>query len=150
MLKLSKKVEYALLSVQVMAERPDEIVSAKDVAERYGISNTLVAKVMQQLVHAGIIRSYQGVRGGYMLDRPAHEVTVMHVIAAIEGRQAGIVDCQEQADHDCQAFASCTIKGPLQVLNDRIASTFESMSLADLVHRGTSVPVTMELPVHSY
>ena len=132
MLKLSKRVEYALLSIQVMAKNPDTVVSAKDVADRFNISFTLVAKVLQQLVHAGVVRSYAGVRGGYALARHAELVSIADVIEAIEGSTSRLVECQEEHDHACTAHTQCTIKEPLQVLHDRIVSTFASMSVAEL------------------
>lgn len=132
MLKLSKRVEYGLLSIQYMAQQPQAIVSAKDIAEQFNISFTLVAKVLQQLVRAGVVRSFAGVRGGYALAKPAADVSVAAVIEAIEGTQNGLVECQEEHDHVCSAQGTCTLREPLQVLHDRIVSTFASMTVAEL------------------
>jgi len=132
MIKLSKRVEYALLSIQVMAKNPDAVVSAKDIADRFNISFTLLAKVLQQLVHAGVVRSFAGMRGGYMLAKQAELVSIADVIEAIEGSANGLVECQDEHNNACTAHTSCTIKEPLQVLHDRIVSTFASMSVAEL------------------
>lgn len=132
MLKLSKRVEYALLAMQDMAKRPDAIVSAKDLADRYSISQALVAKVLQQLVRDGIVRSYAGVNGGYALSTEAALISIERVIQAIEGQSNGLVDCQDSEEHTCSALESCTIREPLSVLQERIKETFRSMSVAEL------------------
>jgi len=132
MLKLSKRVEYALLAMQDMAQRPESIISAKDVADRYSISQSLVAKVLQQLVKDGVVRSYAGTHGGYALAEDASHISIHRVIQAIEGYTHGLVDCQDTEDHDCSAHSTCTIREPLTVLQERIRETFRSMTVAEL------------------
>jgi Rrf2 family protein len=143
MLRLSKRVEYALLAVQCMAADPHVLVSAKDVADRFGISFTLVAKVLQQLAVAGYVRSIRGVNGGYSLAVPAERVSIADVIEAIEGKPSAIVDCHDSDDNDCIAASCCTIRQPLGILQERIAATFASMTIAELVR---PVGVTLTLP----
>lgn len=132
MLKLSKRVEYALLAVQEMAMRPAETISAAEIAERYSISQALVAKVLQQLGRNGIAKSYAGVNGGYVLERPAASVTIAEIIRVIEGATPAIVDCHASNDHDCTARETCTIREPLAILQDRINATFASMTVEEL------------------
>lgn len=118
--------------MQDMVRRPETVVSAKDVAERYAISQALLAKVLQQLVRAGVVRSFAGVHGGYVLAQDPSTVSIEQVITAIEGSSAALVDCQDTEDHDCSAHEHCTIKAPLAILQERINATFRSMSLAEL------------------
>lgn len=132
MIRLSKRVEYGLLAMQDMVSRPETVVSAKDVAERYSISQALLAKVLQRLVHAGVVRSFSGVHGGYVLAQDPAVISIDQVIAAIEGSSSALVDCQDTDDHDCSAHEHCTIKAPLAILQERINATFRSMSVAEL------------------
>jgi Rrf2 family protein len=139
MLKLSKRVEYALLAVQEMALRPMEKISATEIAERHSISQSLVAKVLQQLGREGVTRSYAGVTGGYMLDKPTHTITIAEIIRIIEGSPTAIVDCQHAEHHDCAAHSTCTIREPLTILQERIQATFASMTVAELASPRTFV-----------
>ena len=133
MIKLSKRVEYGLLAVQHMACCPGQVVSAKDVAEKFGISLALVAKVLQLLVREDIVTSYHGANGGYVLSRDANDVSIADVIHAIEGRQGAIVDCQDHdGSSDCSVHENCTIRQPLSILQERINTTFKTMSVAEL------------------
>ncbi|MFM8770699.1 MAG: RrF2 family transcriptional regulator [Candidatus Kapaibacterium sp.] len=132
MVRLSKRIEYALLAMQDMASKPGNIVSAKDVAMHYGISQALVAKVLQQLARQGLIRSYAGSTGGYTLARPSDAITVAEVISVMEGGSPALVDCQSTDHSSCSAEHTCTIKEPLGRLQERIQETFRSMSVAEL------------------
>lgn len=132
MLRLSKKVEYSLLAMQVMASKPEIVISSKDVSQAFGISPALIAKVLQALVHAGLVRSYHGMRGGYQLARDAKTISVADVINAIEGCEAAIVECQGDHHDSCDVMSICTIRKPLSILQQRINSTFASMTVAEL------------------
>lgn len=132
MLRLSKKVEYSLLAMQVMASKPADVVSAKDISQAFGISSALIAKVLQTLVRAGLVRSFHGVRGGYQLAKHAESISVADVINAIEGCDAAIVECQGEHHDTCEVLDICTIRKPLSELQQRINQTFASMSVAEL------------------
>ena len=64
MLKLSKKADYGLMAMKHLAEHADQgAMSAKDVAEAYGIPAEVLAKIMQRLVKAGMLHSLHGTYG---------------------------------------------------------------------------------------
>ena len=133
MLKLNKKVEYGLMAVQHMAAKGQDVVSAKDVAEQFGISQALVAKVLQLLVRGDVVTSFHGANGGYTLARDASNISIADVIYAIEGRQGALVECQDHdGTEDCSVHENCTIRQPLSILQERINSTFATMTVAEL------------------
>ena len=132
MVKLTKKVEYALLAVQEMARRAGDVVSAKDIAIRFDISQALVAKVLQTLAQKNIVRSFHGVNGGYELAMDPSMISIADVMEAIDGRQGAIVECQDHDEDHCSVHVTCTIKEPLSILQERINATFSSMSVAEL------------------
>ena len=55
-------------------------MSAKDVADAYGIPAQLLAKILQQLTKSGLLRSHAGMNGGYALARDAREISAYEVI----------------------------------------------------------------------
>src|ERR1039458_6398940 len=77
MLKLTKKADYGLMALKYLAEHPETpALSAKDVADAYGIPAQLLAKILQLLTKNGLLRSHAGVNGGYALARDARTVSV--------------------------------------------------------------------------
>ena len=86
MLKLTKKADYGLMALKYLAEHPESAaLSAKDVADAYGIPAQLLAKILQTLTKHGLLRSHAGMNGGYALAREARAISAYEVILAIDG-----------------------------------------------------------------
>ena len=65
MFKLSKKADYGLIAVKHLAmHRQEHACSASEIAEDYGISTTLMAKVLQRLAKQGLVAAKHGSSGG--------------------------------------------------------------------------------------
>src|ERR1700746_4183316 len=81
MFKLSKKADYGLIAVKHLAvHRRDHACSASEIADQYGISATLMAKVLQKLAHKSIVAAKHGSSGGYQLLKEPAEITALDVI----------------------------------------------------------------------
>jgi len=138
MLRLSKKIEYALLAVQYLAQREGSWVSAKEMAEAYNLSFELISKVLQSLIKTGFVVSRQGSQGGYTLAKKAAQISVADVMYAIEGKKK-LVECGD-SEPACTCYVSekCTIKDPLQLLQEKIDATLNSMTIAEMVFKNPS------------
>ena len=130
MLKLTKKIEYALIALQHMQGKDHrEITSAKEVAENFDLPTSLLAKVLQQLAKHDIIEPIQGPGGGYRLSKPLEQIKLNDFIEIIEG-PVGLVDCLH--DPDCGHMGTCNIRVPIERINNTIKDLFSNMTLADL------------------
>ena len=86
MLRFTKRADYGLMAVYYIAAHPDEAaVSAKRIAEEFNIPAELLAKILQRLAKKKLIVSHNGPKGGYVLARPRHDITVGQVLRALEG-----------------------------------------------------------------
>jgi Rrf2 family protein len=83
-LKLQKNTLLALYSVLEFAARPGELVPAAEVAGKYGESAHHLAKVLSDLVRAGLIESVRGVGGGYRFVANPRRLTLLDVILRFE------------------------------------------------------------------
>ncbi len=85
MLRLPRKALYALEAVVDIAfnARPDP-VQAKEITRRQGIPPRYLEQVMQQLVHAGVLKGVRGPRGGYVLARERRRISVADIVTAIQ------------------------------------------------------------------
>jgi Rrf2 family protein len=132
MLKLTKKADYGLIALKYLAEHPEKhALSAKDVADAYGIPAQLLAKILQQLTRRGLLRSTAGMNGGYALAREARQISAYEVILAIDG--PFIITSCSKGKSGCELTPSCTIKEPLAQVNETIAGVLRSISIQDLV-----------------
>lgn len=131
MLRLTKKADYGLMAVKYLAEHAEvRALSAKDIGDAYHIPVPLLAKILQQLTRAGVLVSHSGINGGYSLARSAEAITAFEVIRAIEG-PLFITSCTT-VHGNCDLTDCCTIKEPLQQLNDTIRDLLMGMRISDL------------------
>jgi len=132
MLRFTKRADYGLMAIHYIAIHEDHgSVSAKRIAEEFGIPPELLAKILQRLARERLIVSQNGPKGGYVLARRPTEVTVGQVVRALEG-PIHIVECMER-DSDCPQMARCNLRRPVQKIQVAISQMLDSMSLAELV-----------------
>ncbi|MEX2273737.1 MAG: Rrf2 family transcriptional regulator [Vicinamibacterales bacterium] len=153
MLRLSKRSDYALIAMRQLAvgdRRSDggepagpRAASARELAERFDIPVELLAKVLQKLARAGLLVSHQGIRGGYVLARPAHQISVADIIVAIDGPLT-VTACSDQ-DQTCDQYAKCNVRDPLWRLKDRIVSALTSCTLAELTMEPPAEPAPAQV-----
>lgn len=134
MLQLSKKVEYGLIALRHMAMKPlGRVFTAKELATEYGIPYELLAKVLQKLAKAGVVRSMQGVNGGYALSRKPNELTVSFVIRIIEEERPMVAECYSEGPESCYLFDNCTIRRPLGKLQRNLNVLFDKMTVQEII-----------------
>lgn len=85
-MKLSTQADYAVRAVYELSRREaGAVVHTGDLAAAQRIPSARLAKVVQDLARAGLVRTMRGQQGGVMLARPAADITVREVYEAVEG-----------------------------------------------------------------
>src|SRR3977135_325660 len=131
MFKLSKKADYGLIAVKHLAMRRQEhACSANEIAEEYGISATLMAKVLQKLAHHSVVSDTHGSSGGYQLAKDPSQISALDVISAIDGPVL-ITSCVP-SHGNCDATEKCSVKEPLRRVNESILSVLSAVSISQL------------------
>jgi Rrf2 family protein len=144
MLRLTKKADYGLMALKYLAEHPETAsVSAKEIADTYGIPAQLLAKVLQRLAKVGLLRSHAGMNGGYGLSKSARTITAFEVIHAIDG-PLFITSCVK-GSKSCDLEPNCTVKEPLARVNDSIAEVLKKITVYDLVDHETAISRAAQL-----
>lgn len=136
LVKMSAGVEWAVHCCVVLsqAEAP---VPATRLADYHGVSRTYLAKHLQLLSRAGLVRSTEGRTGGYVLTRPAAEITVLDVVLAIEGEEPAF-RCTEIRQNgpfpatDQQCRRPCGIARAMYAAEDAWRASLASVTVADL------------------
>ena len=131
MLRLSKKADYALMSMKHLALHGESgSSSAREIAAQYDIPIELLAKVLQRLVRGGLLVSQQGTRGGYQLARKPSLISVADVIQAIDGPVA-VTACSSE-EGNCEQYAKCNVRDPLWKVRERILTALGECTIAEL------------------
>lgn len=135
MLKINKKVEYALIVLLDLAERnAAQATTAKELSNRYKIPYELLGKVLQSLSRKHLLNSVQGVKGGYVMTRSLQEISIQQVIEAIDG-PITLTSCIAASPVNCEQHASCTIRTPMAVIQNELNRFFAEISLESLAKR---------------
>src|SRR5215216_5879060 len=106
MLRLSKKADYALISLGYLAERPDQVVSAREIAERCRLPLPLLMNILKVLHQRGILKSSRGASGGYRIASDLGRLSLMELSGILEN-----ADGDGSADTMDKKFA---LHGPAQ------------------------------------
>ena len=132
MLKISRKVEYALIALRhLQSLKKEELASAKELADSYGVPKELLAKVLQRLAKKNIVDAVKGPHGGYRRAIDPERMKLTEFFEVIEGPM-GIMDCY--FDSGCEQMDGCTIRTPINRINDSIRTMFNNMTLAEVTH----------------
>src|SRR5215470_14246022 len=132
MFKLSKKADYGLIAVKHLAMHRNEnhACSASEIAEEYGISTTLMAKVLQKLARQSLVGAKHGSTGGYQLAKEPDRISALEVITAIDGPVL-ITSCVT-SHGNCDATDRCSIREPLRRVNESILQVLGSVTISQM------------------
>jgi Rrf2 family protein len=100
-MKYSQATDYALHAMLYLVKaETDKPVGVQLLAEKLGVSQTYLSKMMTKLVKAGLIQSAPGANGGYRLRRKQEEISFLDIIRAIEG-SASLFECSLDHGSEC-------------------------------------------------
>jgi Rrf2 family protein len=126
---ISKSTEYALRAVICLA-RNEERLNVGQVAELTKVPSRYLAKVLQRLVHAGLVNSTRGRSGGFELATEPNEMTILQVVSAVDPIKRISCCPLDLPEHkDCL----CALH---QRMDDALASVeaaFQKSTLADVL-----------------
>lgn len=104
----SRQCEYALQAVTYLALKGEgELTSIKDLSAKLRIPYHYLAKILQSLTRKGLLTSLKGPTGGFGLAMPARDMTLFHIIEAIDG--------VEFTQRCVMGFPECSGKNPCAV-----------------------------------
>lgn len=135
MLKLTKKADYGLIALKHLAVRAlsggvQPSVSAKEIADTYGIPLPLLSKILQKLTKLGFLRAEHGTNGGYRLAKDSRQITTLDVIRAIDGP---IILTACFTEHgECSHTDKCIVREPLRKVHEGILKLLGSITIFDM------------------
>ncbi len=89
MLSLSQTTGYAVRALGCLSDLQEGHLMAREIADCTGVPLPYLSKVLNALVHAGLVRAKRGYRGGFSLAEPLRELSLRRVADAVEGPEWG-------------------------------------------------------------
>lgn len=133
-MKLSTKGRYGLRAMVDLARfSEEEPVSIASIAARQDLSERYLEQLVALLKKAGIVTGIRGAQGGYVLARPAGEISVGEVLRALEGDLEPVKCAALYSKEGCLAADGCVTKYVWKKINDSINETVDHIMLEELV-----------------
>jgi Rrf2 family transcriptional regulator, iron-sulfur cluster assembly transcription factor len=132
--RLTRGTDYGARGVIYLAKQPmDAVALVGDIAREEGVSESYLAKILQDLAKGGILRSHRGAKGGFSLARPPEQITLRDIVELIEGP---IALCRCLASWEsCDIMDTCALHPVMRRAQDQMLSVLESTTLRDLASR---------------
>ncbi len=130
---ITRASEYAILSLIVLSKGKDPLDSDTLSRELF-ISKSFLAKILQSLAKANILKSYKGVNGGFVLNKEPIDINMLEVMTSVEGKAPAVFECSPSV-HDCPSNKAeiCSIWPFLNKLQGKIDFFLSELSLADIL-----------------
>ena len=129
MLKLTRKLEYALIALRHMQMKGDILSTTKEISDMYTIPRELLAKTMQQMARLKYIDAVQGPLGGYHIDKVLEKINLTQFVESMEG-PLEMVECN--INSDCIQLNTCNIRMPINKINQNIRAIFNNINITDI------------------
>jgi Rrf2 family protein len=142
MLSLSRKCDYALISLAYMAER-SEVCSAREIAAAKELPLPLLMNILKTLHSHGLLTSRRGVKGGYQLNLNLEKTTLCELISIVECPGHGDCGCQSPAA-EVEALGRDALYSPVQALQYKLRNFLKQIKLSDLIVPGRRIDVPLE------
>lgn len=133
-MRLTSKGRYAVTAMLDLALHVhDGPVTLAGISERQGISLSYLEQLFTRLRKQGLVSSTRGPGGGYSLSRPAEDISVSQVVAAVD-ESVDATRCGGSGD--CHDGRRCLTHELWAELSEQIHSFLSEISLGDLVEQG--------------
>lgn len=134
MMELTRKGEYAIRGIVHLATRPEsEVCLLSDIAAAVEVPPTFLAKIFQQFSKIGLVKSYRGTGGGFVLGRAPDRITLLEVVEAVEGP---IIPNRCVVKGDCPRDAGCNVHPVWVDVQRQVRDILRNVTLQDLAGRG--------------
>lgn len=137
-MKLSTKGRYGLRAIlDIAVNGGEEAVAISSISERQKITVSYLEQLIAKLKRAGLVVSVRGAQGGYLLARPAAEISVGDVLRALEG-ELFFVGCTALTGEEaasCAGVDRCVTKIVWQRISDSIKDAVDRLMLSELAEK---------------
>ena len=130
LINISEAASLALHGLAIVAQKSPNKVNAKYLAEKLNASEAHLAKIFQRLSKSGLIRSFRGPTGGFMLNKPAEEISFLDIYEIVESK---IILNNCPLDKAGCTFENCIFGDTLKNISENIYQTFKNIKLSNFI-----------------
>jgi Rrf2 family protein len=132
MFRISRRLDYGLhLMLALAEENNDRPQSTASLSEKLQMPLPFMHQIAHALMQSGLIKATPGPRGGLRLNQQPSEISILHIVEALEGS----VSLNPSLDHTdcCPRQESCVAQPVWSDLQQQIKGYLGSITLESLV-----------------
>lgn len=131
MMELTRKGDYAIRGIIYLASQPPNKISLlSEIASEVDVPQTFLAKIFQQFSKTGIVKSFRGTGGGFLLAGPPESITLLQVVEAVEGPILPNRCVLKKGE--CERDVSCTVHPVWHQVQQQVRDILANITLKDL------------------
>ena len=135
-MKLTTKGRYAVMAMADLALFKDNgPISLSDISLRQNISLAYLEQIFIKLKDNNLVKSTRGAKGGYVLEKSAHDIKISNIISAVD-EEVKMLNCKKDSKKGCNNKSTkCITHNLWDQLDQHINNFFERVKLQDLVKK---------------
>ena len=138
-MRITLESDYALRIIGALASHSDKM-DAKALSTEVSVTPGFTLKILRKLVQGELVKSYKGVNGGYMLNKPAEDITLKTVIELIDGPIfiSRCLETQESCSMNPDKTA-CIYHHIFDTISIDVSRKLEGITIADVLNKTYSL-----------
>ena len=138
-MKLTTKGRYAVMAMADLALFKDNgPTSLTDISLRQNISLPYLEQIFIKLKNKNLVKSTRGSKGGYVLDKSAHDIKISNIISAVD-EEVKMLNCKKESKKGCNNKSTkCITHNLWDQLDQHINNFFEKVKLQDLIKKNSN------------
>ena len=138
-MKVSRRGEYAIKALMYLGGKSAPTgVTTSEIAKHAQVPEPFLNQILLVLKNGGLLRSRRGAHGGYVLNRPASEITIGEVARLMDGPLAPIQCASVTAYEPCPSCPepeSCKLRLLMRQVRDSISDILDNTTLEQLLQK---------------
>jgi Rrf2 family transcriptional regulator, cysteine metabolism repressor len=130
---LNKTTDYAIRALLQMAKAKEEYLSAAIISKKQAIPYQFLRTILQKLIKNKIIKSREGINGGFSLLVKPNTIKITDIIIIFQGNLQ-ISDCMFRKKL-CTNRSTCVLKKEIDRISDILILEFNKITIQSLIDK---------------
>lgn len=133
---ITRNADYAVRALIFIAKQKGRMVSASELVKALRIPRPFLRKLLQALNREGILKSYKGSGGGFLMARSANKINLVDLIKIFQGRLT-LNECLFKKSI-CPNLNTCALRKKISRIEKYVTAQLSSITIATLLKEGSS------------
>lgn len=129
-MQITRETDYAIRCVYYLSGKKGGVTMVDEISKEMNIPKSFLAKILQRLGKVSLVKSFRGVKGGFILARAPKEISLLEVIEAVQGPVAMNICAIDEAL--CERSSSCAIHPVWVEIRKQVEQILKKKNFEDL------------------